>query len=70
MKCWTKPLQPLSLARVAGTVKPGKQEHTFLKKQTGKVLINEVLMTFSGCGSYGKDTCDYDDYIATVYIMY
>ena len=24
-------------------------------------------MTFSGCCSYGKDTCDYDEYIATVY---
>ena len=23
-------------------------------------------MTFSGCGSYRKDTCDYDEYIATV----
>ena len=20
-------------------------------------------MTFSGCGSYDKDTCDYDEYI-------
>ena len=26
-------------------------------------------MTFSGCCSYGKDTSDYDDCIATVYIM-
>ena len=24
-------------------------------------------MTFSGCGSYCKDTCDYDEYIANVY---
>ena len=24
-------------------------------------------MTFSGCGSYRKNTCDYDGYIATVY---
>ena len=23
-------------------------------------------MAFSGCGSYGKDTCDFDEYIATV----
>ena len=37
------------------------------KKQTGLVLINDVLLTFSGCVSYCKDTCDYDAYIATVY---
>ena len=24
-------------------------------------------MTFSGCVSYCKDTCDYDEYAATVY---
>ena len=24
-------------------------------------------MKFSGCVSYCKDTCDYDEYIATVY---
>ena len=24
-------------------------------------------MTFSGCGSYRKETCDYDEYIVTVY---
>ena len=24
-------------------------------------------MTFSGCGSYCKDTCDYDEYIVAVY---
>ena len=24
-------------------------------------------MTFLGCGSYCKDTCDYDEYIAKVY---
>ena len=24
-------------------------------------------MTFSGCVSYCKDTCDYDEHIATVY---
>ena len=24
-------------------------------------------MTFFGSGSYCKDTCDYDEYIATVY---
>ena len=24
-------------------------------------------MTFSGCGSYCKDTCDYAEYIATIY---
>ena len=31
--------------------------------------INEVLKTFSGCCSYGKDTCDYDEFIATVFSM-
>ena len=25
--------------------------------------MNEVLMIFSGCASYHKDTCDYDEYI-------
>ena len=24
-------------------------------------------MTFSGCGSYCKDTCGFDEYIAAVY---
>ena len=24
-------------------------------------------MTFSGCVSYCKDTCDYDEYVTTVY---
>ena len=43
--------------------KPRKQEHTSLNKQTEYVLINEVLMTFSGFGSYRKDTCYYDEYI-------
>ena len=41
----------------------------FSKKQTGWVLINEVLMAFSGCDSYHKDTCDYDEYIAKVYCI-
>ena len=27
--------------------------------------MNEVLMTFSGFGSYCEDTYDYDEYIAT-----
>ena len=26
-------------------------------------------MTFSGCGSYHKDTCDYDEYIAIQYVF-
>ena len=36
----------------------------FSKKQTEWILTNEVLMTFSGCGSYRKETWDYDEYIA------
>ena len=36
----------------------------FSKKQTDWVLTNEVLMKFSGCGSYRKDTCYYDEYKA------
>ena len=27
-------------------------------------------MTFTGFGSYHKDSYDYDEYIATVYIQY
>ena len=27
-------------------------------------------MTFSGCGSYHKDTCDYDEYIQLQYNIY
>ena len=27
-------------------------------------------MTFSGCGSYRKETCDPDEYKVTVYNMY
>ena len=27
-------------------------------------------MTLSGCGSYHKETCDYDEYIVTVYSIY
>ena len=41
----------------------------FFKKQTGWVIINEVLMTFSGFVSYCKGTYDYDEYIATVYCI-
>ena len=26
-------------------------------------------MTFSRCGSYGKDTCYYDEYIAIQYVL-
>ena len=26
-------------------------------------------MTFSGCGSYHKDTYDYDEYIAIQYVL-
>ena len=41
------------------------RKRTYLsKKQTDLVLINDVLMKFSGCGSYRKDTCYYDEYIA------
>ena len=49
-----------------------KKNHTFLKK-SDYVLTNEVLMTFSMCGSYHKDTCDYDEciysYIYSIYSM-
>ena len=31
--------------------------------------MNEVLMTFSGCGSYHKDTYYYDEYIAIQYVF-
>ena len=27
-------------------------------------------MTFSGCGSYCKDTCNYDEYIASYNVQY
>ena len=27
-------------------------------------------MTFSGCGSCHKETCNYDEYIVTVYSIY
>ena len=31
--------------------------------------MNEVLVTFSRCGSYRKDTCYYDEYIAIQYVL-
>ena len=33
-------------------------------------LINEVLMTFTGFGSYHKVSYDYNEYIATVCLKY
>ena len=42
----------------SNTIKPRKKEQTFLKTDR-LILINEVLMTFSGCGSYHKDSIQY-----------
>ena len=41
----------------------------FSKKQTDLVLVNEVYMAFSGCGSYRKDSYDYHEYIAVQYVL-
>ena len=45
------------------------QTRTYVsEKQTDKVLTNEVIMKFSRCYSYRKDTCYYDEYIAIQYV--
>ena len=56
------------------TVKPHKQEHTFLKSRLAGFLYSKCgtydifRVSFLGL-SYCKDTCDYDEYIATVYCI-